>query len=67
MAHDWLAIIAIYIQYRKNILKMNKIVQKNRDPANIIINLINYIIKNVERASTARARESRDFHVRGTK
>ena len=24
------------------------------------------IIKNVERASTARARESRDFHVRGT-
>ena len=23
-------------------------------------------IKNVERASTARARESRDFHVRGT-
>ena len=28
--------------------------------------LIISIIKNVERASTARARESRDFHVRGT-
>ena len=37
---------------------------KNRDHANII----NYIYKNVERTSTARARacESRDFHVRGT-
>ena len=36
----------------------------------IEITRINYliisIIKNVERASTARARESRDFHVRGT-
>ena len=28
--------------------------------------LIISVIKNVERASTARARESRDFHVRGT-
>ena len=28
--------------------------------------LIISIIKNVERASTARARESRDFHARGT-
>ena len=28
--------------------------------------LIMSVIKNVERASTARARESRDFHVRGT-
>ena len=28
--------------------------------------VISVIIKNVERASTARARESRDFHVRGT-
>ena len=28
--------------------------------------LIISIIKNVERASTARARESRDFHMRGT-
>ena len=28
--------------------------------------LIISIIKNVERASTVRARESRDFHVRGT-
>ena len=28
--------------------------------------LIISIIKNVERASTAHARESRDFHVRGT-
>ena len=29
-------------------------------------NLIISVIKNVERASTARARESRDFHVQGT-
>ena len=28
--------------------------------------LVISVIKNVERASTARARESRDFHVRGT-
>ena len=45
-----------------------EIVQKNRDHANIIIiyYLIISIIKNVELPSTARAREARDFHVRGT-
>ena len=35
---------------------------KNRDHANII----NYIDKNVKRTSTARAHESRNFHVQGT-
>ena len=37
---------------------------KNRDH----VNIINYIDKNFERTSTARAqeREFRDFHVRGT-
>ena len=42
-----------------------EIIQKNRGHANIN-DLIISIIKNVECASTARARESRDFHVRGT-
>ena len=43
-----------------------EIVQKNPDPANNYNYLIRSIIKNVERASTAHAHESRDFHVRGT-
>ena len=56
----------IYLQYIANVTQRSfEIVQKNRDPANIIILIIS-LIKNVERASTARARESRDFHVRGT-
>ena len=51
----------IFLQYIANVTHtIFEIVQKNRDPANISV------IKNVERASTARARESRDFHVRGT-
>ena len=52
----------IFLQYIANITHRTfEIVQKNRDSANIkIISLI----KNVEHASTAR--ESRDFHVRGT-
>ena len=60
----------IFLQYIANVTHtIFEIVQKNRDPANIkIIIIIISVIKNVERASTARARarESRDFHVRGT-
>ena len=44
---------------------------KKKERENFPIYGINYliisvIIKNVERASTARVREFRDFHVRGT-
>ena len=57
-----------FLQYIANVTHRTfEIIQKNRDPANIkIIELYISVIKNVERASTARARESRDFHVRGT-
>ena len=58
----------IFLQYIANVThKTFEIVPKNRDPANNYNNyLIISLIKNVERASTARARESRDLHVRGT-
>ena len=42
-----------------------EIVQKSRSHEHG--DIINYIDKNVERTSIAQARESRDFHVRGTK
>ena len=51
-------VYVIFVQYIAYVTqKTFEIVQKNRDHANISI------IKNVERASTACARESRDFHV----
>ena len=48
-----------------HLVRTLEIVQKIeiRQYNNLIISII---IKNVERASTARARESRDFHVRRT-
>ena len=56
----------IYLQYiskrySKNIRDRSK-KSRSREYNYLIISIIN----NVERASTARARESRDFHVRGT-
>ena len=48
-------------RYSKNIRDRSK-TSRSREYNYLIIS----IIKNVERASTARARESRDFHVRGT-
>ena len=56
----------IFLQYIANVThRIFEIVQKksrSREYNYLIIS----VIKNVERASTARARESRDFHVRGT-
>ena len=55
-----------FLQYIANITHRTfEIVQKksrSREYNYLIIS----VIKNVERASTAHARESRDFHVRGT-
>ena len=48
-------------RYSKNIRDRSK-KSRSREYNYLIIS----IIKNVERASTARVRESRDFHVRGT-
>ena len=48
-------------RYSKNIRDRSKKL-RSREYNYLIIS----IIKNFERASTARARESRDFHVRGT-
>ena len=56
----------IFLQYIAKVTqRIFEIVQKksrSREYNYLIIS----IIKNVKRASTARARESRDFHVRGT-
>ena len=56
----------IFLQYIANVTQRTfEFVQKksrSREYNYLIIS----IIKNIERASTARARESRDFHVRGT-
>ena len=59
-------VYVIFVQHIANVTQRTfKIIKKNRDHANILkFNLS--IIKNFERASTARARESRDFHVRVT-
>ena len=55
-------IFSIYSKhYSKNIRDRSK-KSRSREYNYLIIS----IIKNVERASTARACESRDFHVRGT-
>ena len=60
-------VYVIFLQYIANVTQRTfEIVLKNRDHANNYNYIIISIIKNVERASTARARESRDFHVRST-
>ena len=60
-------VYVIFVQYIANATQRTfEIVQKYRDHTNIYNYLIISIIRNVERASTARARESRDFHVRDT-
>ena len=51
----------IFLQYIANVTQRTFEIEI-RESNYLIIS----IIKNVERASTARARESRDFHVRGT-
>ena len=54
-------LVCYFLQYIANVThRIFEIVPKHRDPANIIINIIS-AIKNVERASTARVRESRAF------
>ena len=55
-------VYVIFVKYIANVAQRTfEIVQKSRSARN---NIINYM--KVERMSTARARESRDFHVRGT-
>ena len=55
-----------FLQYIANVTHRTfEIVQKSRS-REYKNYLIISVIKNVERASTARMRESRDFHVRGT-
>ena len=59
-----LVAVTIYSKrYSYNIRDRSK-KSRSREYKNYLI--IISVIKNVERASTARARESRDFHVRGT-
>ena len=57
----------IFLQYIANVTHRTfEIVPKKSRSREYKNYLIISVIKNVERASTARARESRDFHVRGT-
>ena len=57
----------IFLQYIANVTHGTfEIVQKKSRSREYKNYLIISVIKNVERASTARPRESRDFHVRGT-
>ena len=56
-----LFVIFLQKRYSKNIRDRSK-KSRSREYNYLIIS----VIKNVESASTARARESRDFHVRGT-
>ena len=57
----------IFLQYIANVTHRTfEIVKKKSRSREYKINLIIFLIKNVERASTARTRESRDFHVQGT-
>ena len=56
-----------FLQYKANVTQRTfEIVKKKSRSREYNYLIIISIIKNVERASTARARESRDFHVRGT-
>ena len=55
----------IFLQYIANVtIEHSRSLKKSRSREYNC--LILSVIKNVERASTARAHESRDFHVRGT-
>ena len=57
----------IFLQYIANVTHRTfEIVQKKLRSREYNYLILSVIIKNVERASTARARESQDFHVRGT-
>ena len=56
------SVIFLHKRYSYNIRDRSK-KSRSREYKNY---LIISLIKNVERASTARARKSRDFHVRGT-
>ena len=57
----------IFLQYIANVTHRTfEIVQKKSRSREYKNYLIISVFKNVEHASTARARESRDFHVRGT-
>ena len=57
----------IFLQYIANVTHRTfEIVKKKSRSREYKNYLIISVIKNVERVSTARARESRDFHVRGT-
>ena len=57
----------IFLQYIANVTHRTfEIVKKNSRSREYNNYLIISVIKNVERASTARARESRDFQVQGT-
>ena len=60
-------VAVIFLQYIANVTRRTfEIVPKKSRFRKYKNYLIISVIKNVERASTARARESRDFHVRGT-
>ena len=56
----------IFLQYIANVTQRTFEIVKKKSRSREYNYLIISIIKNVERASTACARESRDFHVRGT-
>ena len=56
----------IFLQYIANVTQNIRDRSKKSRSREYKNYLIISVIKNVERASTARARESRDFHVRGT-
>ena len=57
----------IFLQYIANVTHRTfEIIPKKLRSREYKNYLIISVIKNVERASTARARESRDYHVRGT-
>ena len=58
-------VCVIFLQYIANVIQRTfEIVQKKSTSREYNYRIIS-VIKNVERASTARAREARDFHVRG--
>ena len=59
-------VYVIFLQYIANITQRTFEIVKKKSRSRKYNYLITSIIKNVERASTAHVRESRDFHVRGT-
>ena len=56
----------IFVQYIANVTHRTFEIVKKKSRSRKYNYLIISVIKNVKRASMARARESRDFHVRGT-